>query len=54
MRRMIGYVSLGASDNARAKRFYDAALGPLGIVNDCDNEAKRVLPWGLLTFIDKR
>lgn len=45
MRRMIGYVSLGASDHARAKRFYDAALGPLGIVNDYDNPAKRVLRY---------
>lgn len=43
MRRMIGYVSLGASDHARAKRSHDAALGPRGIVNDDDNPAKRVL-----------
>jgi catechol 2,3-dioxygenase-like lactoylglutathione lyase family enzyme len=28
---ILGYVTIGASDLARARRFYDAALAPLGI-----------------------
>jgi len=35
---MIGYVTLGTNDPARAKRFYDVLLGTLG--------AKRVMEFG--------
>jgi catechol 2,3-dioxygenase-like lactoylglutathione lyase family enzyme len=30
---MFHYVTLGSNDLPRSKRFYDAALGPLGIIN---------------------
>jgi catechol 2,3-dioxygenase-like lactoylglutathione lyase family enzyme len=43
MRRLIGYASLGAADHARARRFYDATLAPLGIARDFDDPVKRVL-----------
>jgi catechol 2,3-dioxygenase-like lactoylglutathione lyase family enzyme len=41
---MINHVSLGVRDVARAKRFYDAALGPLGY--SCLSEDQASLGYG--------
>ena len=41
---MFDHVSIGVSDLARAKRFYDAALRPLGYV--CLNEGTDALGYG--------
>lgn len=36
---MFHYVTLGSNDLPRSKRFYDAALGPLGIINTIADDA---------------
>jgi catechol 2,3-dioxygenase-like lactoylglutathione lyase family enzyme len=41
---MISHVSIGARDLARAKRFYDAALAPLGYA--CVSEGPGALGYG--------
>jgi catechol 2,3-dioxygenase-like lactoylglutathione lyase family enzyme len=41
---MIDHVSIGVGDIARTKRFYDAALKPLGY--DCLSESKDSLGYG--------
>jgi catechol 2,3-dioxygenase-like lactoylglutathione lyase family enzyme len=41
---MLDHVSIGASDIARTKRFYDAALGPLGY--KCLSESSDSLGYG--------
>ena len=41
---MINHVSIGVRDIARAKRFYDAALGPLGY--KCLSEGEGSLGYG--------
>ena len=41
---MIAHISIGVRDVARAKRFYDAALSPLGYT--CIREAKTMLGYG--------
>jgi catechol 2,3-dioxygenase-like lactoylglutathione lyase family enzyme len=41
---MINHVSIGVRDVAQAKRFYDAALAPLGYT--CRNEAPGSLGYG--------
>lgn len=45
---MFSYVSLGTNDMARAIRFYDAVLAPLGHqrIQDCDADATSAA-WGL-------
>jgi len=40
---MIGYVTLGTNDIARAAAFYDALLGPLGAARLMD--AERFITW---------
>jgi len=37
---MIGHVSVGVTDLERSRRFYDAALGPLGLVRILDFEGR--------------
>jgi len=37
---MIDHVSVGVSDLQRSRRFYDAALGPLGLVRIVDFEGR--------------
>jgi catechol 2,3-dioxygenase-like lactoylglutathione lyase family enzyme len=37
---MLDHVSLGVSDLVRARRFYDAALAPLGLVRTLDFQAR--------------
>ena len=37
---MIDHVSLGVTDIERSRRFYDAVLGPLGIVRTVDFEGR--------------
>jgi catechol 2,3-dioxygenase-like lactoylglutathione lyase family enzyme len=37
---MLDHVSLGVSDLARSRRFYDAALSPLGLVRTVDFEGR--------------
>lgn len=45
---MFSYVSLGTSNLARAMRFYDAALAPLGHRRIADYDAQdRSAAWGL-------
>ena len=41
---MIGHVSIGVRDSARSKRFYDAALKPLGYT--CLSESEGSLGYG--------
>ncbi|HYW02955.1 MAG TPA: VOC family protein [Gammaproteobacteria bacterium] len=41
---MIGYVTLGSNDLARAAAFYDALLGELGASRFMENE--RMIVWG--------
>jgi hypothetical protein len=41
---MIGYVTLGTNDLARAARFYDAIAKELGIGRFMENE--RMIAWG--------
>ncbi len=41
---MIGYVTLGTNDLARAARFYDALLGDLGAKRIMENE--QFIAWG--------
>lgn len=38
---MLDHVSPGVSDIERSRRFYDRALGPLGIVRTVDFDAQR-------------
>lgn len=50
---MLDHVSLGVSDLARSRRFYDAALRPLGLVRILDFEDRGCdygaapAPWGV-------
>jgi hypothetical protein len=41
---MIGYVTLGTNDLARAAKFYDALAKELGIGRFMENE--RMIAWG--------
>jgi catechol 2,3-dioxygenase-like lactoylglutathione lyase family enzyme len=43
---MLDHVSLGASDIERSRRFYDAALRPLGLVRIVDFGAGRGSDYG--------
>jgi catechol 2,3-dioxygenase-like lactoylglutathione lyase family enzyme len=43
---MLDHVSLGVSDLARSRRFYDAALRPLGLVRIVDFGADRGSDYG--------
>ena len=42
---MFSHVTVGASDFASAKKFYDAVLPPLGLVRYFENEANGALGY---------